>query len=244
MPFDWLTTETTHLLLAGLSLTLWLTVITTVASLVIGIFFGLLKLSESRSLRWIASAFIEIHRNIPALVLIIFWVFAFPNLFPSTLRGQLFFDNPLVDGLESLTGLLIPYYTIAAAFALTLNTSAYLAELFRAGVGSIPQNHIDSARTLGASNWMIIRRILIPQGLRAAFPAISTRLIHNMKNTALAALVSTPEFFHSTQIAISRSFRAVEYLILAAIVYLLLSQVFASILRWTETRLNASTLPG
>jgi len=238
MSLEWLSPETIKLLLEGLYLTIWLTAVTSVLSLVLGVVVGSFRLSKNRILRWSAAAYIEIHRNIPALVLIIFWAFAVPQLFPADLRRVIFFDNPLIFQIETVTGLSVPYYTLAAGIALTLNTSAYLAELYRAGVGTISQNIVDAARTLGASNWILMSRILIPRGLGAAFPAISTRLIHHMKNTTLAALVATPEFFHSTQTAISRSFRAVEYLLLAAAVYLVLSSLYAKLLRWIEDYLN------
>lgn len=234
----WLTDETLSLLLQGITLTLSLTIVTTCLSLGIGVVVGTLKLSSRRLWRWLAAVHIDGHRNIPALVLIIFWAFAVPNLFPPGIRRVLFFDNPLVNWLSGWIGLSLPYYALAAILALTLNTSAYLAELFRAGVGTIAQEHLDAARTLGAAPTLIFSRILLPQGLRASFPAISTRLIHNMKNTALAAFVSVPEFFHGTQTAITRSFRALEFLLLAAVVYLILSILFSSCLRWFERNLD------
>jgi polar amino acid transport system permease protein len=126
---------------------------------------------------------------------------------------------------------------MAAAMGLTLNASAYLAELFRAGVGTIPREHLDAARSLGAPSLIVLRNILIPQGIRASFPAMSTRLIHNMKNTALASFVAAPEFFLGIQTAITRSFRAVEFLLLAAVVYLLLSYGFSLLLTAVERRL-------
>jgi len=238
MSFDWLTTETLQLLLQGLALTLVLTAITSPLALAIGVAIGALRLSKRRGLRCLAAAYVDVLRNIPALVLIILWAFALPNLFPVEMRRVMFFDNWLMEHLQIWSGLSVPYYTLAAALALTLNTSAYLAELFRAGVGTIAQEHIDTARSLGALQRVVFARILVPQGLRAVFPAISTRLIHNMKNTALAAFVSTPEFFHSTQTAISRSFRAVEFLLLAAAVYLSLSLLLTLLLRWIEGRME------
>jgi polar amino acid transport system permease protein len=194
-------------------------------------------LSGSGLWRRAAVVHVEIHRNIPALVLIIFWAFALPNLLPPGMRQTIFFKNIIMDGVSDLTGLSVPYYALAAAFALTLNTSAYLAELFRAGVGTIPREHLDAARSLGASPAVVLRTILIPEGIRASFPAMSTRLIHNMKNTALAAFVSVPELFHGIQTAITRSFRAVEFLLLAAVIYLLLSYGYSLLLTAVERRL-------
>jgi len=226
----------------GIMLTIGLTGVTSLLSILLGVWVGTLKLTQRPVLRQLAAIYIEIHRNIPALVLIIFWAFAFPNIFPPEIRRMLFFNNAIINQISGWTGLSIPYYTLAVGLALTLNTSAYLAELFRAGVGTIQQEHIDASRTLGAPKSVLFRRIIIPQGLRAAFPAISTRLIHNMKNTALAAFVATPEFFHSIQSSITRSFRAVELLMLAAVIYIGLSLTFSSLLRWIENRLNQQSL--
>ena len=184
---DWISNETIILLLEGLKVTLWMTVITSILSLIFGVGFGLMRLSTGRIRRLVAGIYIEINRNVPALVLVIFWAFAFPNLFPLEMRRNIFFDNELTFFLERLTGLSVPYYAMAAGFALTLNTSAYIAELFRAGVRTIPRQYIDAFRTFGATNQVVIKQILVPQGVLAAFPAITTRLIHHMKNTTLAA---------------------------------------------------------
>ncbi|MFZ0548422.1 MAG: amino acid ABC transporter permease [Candidatus Promineifilaceae bacterium] len=235
---SWLTKETVALLWQGIILTLVLTAVTSVAALIIGVGTGVARLSGKGFWRRAAVIHIELHRNIPALVLIIFWAFALPNLFPPALRQTIFFDNFFVNALSDLTGLSVPYYALAAAFGLTLNTSAYLAELFRAGVGTIPREHIDAARSLGASPVVTLRNILIPEGIRASFPAMSTRLIHNMKNTALAAFVSVPEFFHGIETAITRSFRAVEFLLLAAGIYLLLSYGYSLLLTAVEQRMT------
>lgn len=244
MFISWIDPETLRLLGRGLALTVTLTAITSLASLGVGIVFGVMRLADNAFLRRISGLYITVNRNIPALVQIIFWAYAFPNLFPLELRNRLFFNNAYVDWIGDSTGLLVPYYTVAAIFGLTLNTSSYLAEIFRAGVGTIAQEQVDAARTLGASRWVVLFQMLIPQGLRASFPAISTRLIHNMKNTALAALVSTPEFFHNTLTAISRSFRAVEFLLLAAVIYLVLSFSMSALLRWSERLLDDSLRKG
>ena len=238
MNLDWLTKDITALLMQGLSLTLLLTAITSILSLLAGVAIGTLRLSRRRIWRGAAAVYVELFRNIPALVLIIFWAFALPNLFPAEMRQTLFFDNPLMNWLSTSSGLSLPYYALAAGLALTLNTSAYLAELFRAGVGTIAQEHLDAARTLGGSSGLVFRRILLPQGLKASFPAVSTRLIHNMKNTALAAFVSVPEYFHATETAITRTFRALEFFLLAAVIYLLLAFIFSGLLRFIEHRLE------
>lgn len=235
---SWLDGDALELLAHGLLLTVILTAVTSVLSLFIGVGIGTMRLFNKPFYARLAAIYVDIFRNIPALVLIIFFAFALPNIVPIDLRQRLFFENMLVEWGQLLTGLSLPYYFLAAAVALTLNTSAYLAELFRAGVGAIPQDVRDAARTLGASQSIVYRDILLPQGFRAAFPAITNRLIHNMKNTALAAFVAVPEYFHATQAAITRTFEATGFLLLAAVVYLALSAIFAAFLDRIERRLN------
>ena len=235
---NWLTPVILELLARGLAFTLLLTAVTTITSVLAGVLIGTMRLSARPVFRRLAGIYIDLFRNIPALVLIIFFAFALPNLFPQDMRSQLFFDNLFVQWGQNLTGLSLPYYMVAAIMALTLNSSAYLAELFRAGVGTIPREYIDAARSLGASPTAVFWQILLPQGFHAAFPAISTRLIHNMKNTALVAFVAVPDFFHATQTAINRTFQATEFLLLAAVMYLLLSIFFAAFLGQIEQRLD------
>lgn len=235
---SFLTPDILALLVRGIGFTLLLTAVTTILSLLLGIAVGALRLSRQLVLRNLAAIYVDIFRNIPALVLIIFWAFAVPNIFTPETRQVLFFDNLLADWGQLLTGLSLPYYALAATVALTLNTSAYLAELLRAGMSTIPQEVVDAARSLGASQRALFWRILLPQGLRVAFPAVSTRLIHNMKNTALAAFVAVPELFQATQTAIARTFRAVELLLLASVFYWLLAFAFAAFLQRIDRRLN------
>jgi His/Glu/Gln/Arg/opine family amino acid ABC transporter permease subunit len=237
----WLDFPMLALLGKGLWLTLILTLITSLLSMGIGIFMGSLRLWGKGWAVAVSTLFVETFRNIPALVLIIFWAFAFPNAFPAESRKVLFFDNTFIDVVSRITGLSVPWYVLAATLGLTLNTAAYIAELFRAGVGTIAQEHVDAAQSMGASWETIFRVILIPGGLRAAYPAISSRLIHNLKNTALASFVSVPEFFNSISTAITRSFMAIEFLALASVVYLVLSFSMSLGLRWLEQQLYAST---
>ena len=235
---SWLTDDTIRLLWQGVQLTLWLTLITSLLAFGLGVVVGILRLSPKLTVQQLARVYVAIFRNVPALVQIIFWAFAVPNLFSSDWRQMIFFDNWFVNEIGRITTLTIPYYALAAMLALSLNSSAYIAELFRAGVGTIERQQLDTARTLGATQAEVLRRLIIPQGVRAAFPTISTRLIHNMKNTALASFVAVPEFFNITQGIISKTFNAVALLTLAAIVYLVLSVLYSLLLIQIDRYLN------
>jgi len=176
----------------------------------------------------VAGAFVETFRNIPALILIIFFAFAVPNIFSADMRRQLFFDNGVVDAVSEITGLSIPYYAVAAAFALTLNTSAHLGEIFRSGFASVSVSQVAAARSLGASHRSALRDVVVPAGVRVSFPVVTNRLVHNMKNTSLASFVAVPELFGVIQGAITRTFEATELLLLAAAMYLVLSSLMTA----------------
>lgn len=240
---NWFTPEIISLLGRGLGLTIVLTLLTSLLATAMGIVIGSLRLVGQRRATWPATLFVETFRNIPALILIIFWAFAFPNAFPAEIRSDVFFNNPVMNSLTRWTGLAVPWYAIAAGLGLTLNTAAYIAELFRAGVRTMPRQHVEAATTMGASTLTVFRVILVPHGLRVAYPAITSRLIHNLKNTALASLVAVPEFFNGVQTAITRSFLAIEFLVVAAIVYLLLAFAFSSLLRGVERLLQPRPTP-
>ncbi len=235
---DWLDAELVAVLARGALFTVGLTIITTAAASAIGLWWGVVRLTGTATAQRFVGAAISVFRNVPALIQIIFWAFAVPNLFPTELRRTLFFANPVADGLGAITGLPLPYYGVAAALGLTLNTSAYVAELFRAGAATIPAPRLEVARTLGADPRHVTRTILVPDAVRAAFPAIATRLIHNMKNTALASFVAVPELFHEMQATITKTFLASEMLLLTAVLYLALTGSMTLALRYVERHLN------
>lgn len=238
---DWLTAEVMATLAAGLALTIVLTVATGLLSMALAVVVSGLRLSERRRYRWPAVTFIEAFRNVPALIQIIFWAFAFPNLFPIDLRRELFFNNGVTEVAKSVTGLPVPYYLMAAGLGLTLNTAAHLAEILRAGIGTVPAQYLAGARTLGAGPVRSYRSVLFPSAIRASFPAVSNRLVHNMKNTSLASFVAVPELFHEIQASINLTFRATEFLILAAVLYLALSWVMTLVLDQIDGRLHTGT---
>lgn len=234
----WLTSETVELLVNGALVTVLLTAITTVGAMAVATGVAATRFSGGPLARRLATAYVELFRNVPALIQIIFWAFAFPSVFPADIRRTIFFDNMVADAVSSVSRLPLPYYAFAACFGLVLNTSGHLAEILRAGIGSVPSEQFDLARTMGASKRVVFRSVALPEGLRAAWPAVSNRLVHNMKNTALASFVAVPELFHQMEASINRTFRATEYLMLTAGMYLLLSLALSALLGSIDHRLH------
>jgi His/Glu/Gln/Arg/opine family amino acid ABC transporter permease subunit len=229
MPEIWQDPPTQALLWEGLQVTLWLTGLS--AGLATLLSLGLAYLSQQAWGGWWAQRYIDIFRSVPALILLIIFAYGLPNAFPLETRREVFFQSGLMQSLRDLSGLSIPYYALAAGLALALNTSAYLAELLRSGFSTLDPNQLAAARSLGASPWQVFGRLMLPQALMASRPAIISRLVHHQKNTALASFVAVPELFKAGQTAISRSFQAIDLLILLALLYLLLAGLWAGLLR-------------
>lgn len=220
--------------LLGVAVTVVLTALTSVASLILGVAAALGRRSDGGMKRRASAVFVETFRNVPALILLIFFAFAVPNLFPADLRRTIFFDNLVIDGLGTVTLLAIPYYAVAAVIALSANTGAHLAEVIGSGVDAIPRARIEAARSLGAARRSLLRTVVIPDAVRVSFPGITNRLIHNLKNTALVGFVAVPDLFQELQATITRTFQATSTLVLASLLYLALAAVFEFLLGRVE----------
>jgi polar amino acid transport system permease protein len=184
------------ILARGLVGTLELTASSLAAGIVLGLVIGAGRYSRSRMLRWLATAYVELFRNTPVLVQIMWFFFAFPILSPFAVSA----------------------YT-AAALALTLNTSAFAAEIFRAGIQSIAPGQWDAARALGMTYPQQLRRIILPQAVRRMLPAFTNRGLELLKMTSLASTIAFPELLYSAKTIAAAHFNPIEAYTTVALVY-------------------------
>jgi polar amino acid transport system permease protein len=200
--------------------TLLITVLTTVGSAVLAIVIVSLRTTKNTTLRLAASTFIITFRSIPPVPLLLFTVFALPRLSLEYLNCHF----PV--GLE--------FYLLL--ICLSLNTSAYLAEIIRSGLKAVPSEQADAAQVLGLSPWCIRFRILYPQAIRIAMPNISSRLIHNMKNSSMALVlplaVDNMEIVGQAGRIAGQTFTLVEPLLVAGGFHLLLATLLGCIFNY------------
>ena len=168
-------------------------------SLPLGLVVGAARYSRLKLLRWPATAFIETFRNIPVLVSIMWFFFAFPMLVPFEISAY-----------------------AAATLALSLNTSAFFAEIFRAGIQSIAPGQWDGAKALGMSYRRQMQRIILPQAIRRMIPAFTSRWIELFKLTALASTISYQDLMYTTKTIANAYYNPVEMYSLAGLIYLVL----------------------
>jgi polar amino acid transport system permease protein len=187
------------LLLRGVALTLLLWVIAFAFALVAGLFIGLARGSRSRWLNWPATAYIEVFRNTPVLVQLVWFYYAFPVL----------------------TGLQMRPMT-AAALGLCLNTSAYCAEIYRGGVQSIVAGQWEAGKALGMSYWRVLWRIVLPQAVRRMLPAFTNRAVELAKMTSIASVIAVHELMYEARTFSTQSFLPLETFTVVAAIYFVL----------------------
>jgi polar amino acid transport system permease protein len=190
--------ENADVLWVGAIGTLRLFAICMVAGMSFGLVVGLGRQARSRWLYLPATLFVEFFRNTPVLVQILWFYYALPLLLP-------FEIGPLT----------------AAALGISLNSSAFAAEIYRAGIASIERGQAEAARALGMTAAQAMRRIVLPQALRRMIPAFTNRGIEIFKMTTLASAVAYVELLQQGRLLASLNFNPIETYTVIAVVFFL-----------------------
>jgi His/Glu/Gln/Arg/opine family amino acid ABC transporter permease subunit len=197
----------------GLALGLAIAVVALLAGCVIGIALAVCRNSRLRILRWPATAFVELLRNSPLLVLVFFIYFGLPEL------GFTAFDN-----IESFTATLAVY------------AGAYLTEVFRGGLQAIPAAYVEAGKAIGLGRWQRLRYVVLPVLFRIVLPSLSSALISLFKDTALAAAIGVPELTFGARWINVNTFQVLETWATATVLYLVACYAIAIGLRQVERR--------
>ncbi len=212
----WLQVITTSLptLLTGALITLQLALI----SIVFGSLIGIARLSEVRPLRWFARAYIDFLRGTPLLVQIFMIYFGIPAIIKE-LGFEFNFDRFL-----------------AAVIALSLNSSAYIAEIVRAGIGSIGTGQTEAAQSLGLDGTQTMRFVIFPQAIRRMLPPLGNTFISLLKDTSLVAVIGFEELFRRGQLIVASNYRPFELSV--AVIYLVLTLLSSLGFSYLERAMN------
>lgn len=200
----------------------WLTIQLSVLSQAIGIGLGLvaavMKTTRSLTLNAIANFYIWFFRGTPLLVQLIFWFTALPRLVA--------YDWAVLSPFQ------------AALLGLSINEGAYMAEIIRAGIQSVESGQLDAAKSLGMTNLMAMRRVVLPQAVRVAIPPTGNEFIAMLKNSSLASVIALQELLGASRAVYARNFRTQELLVVASIWYLAMTTVFSLAQARLESWLN------
>lgn len=220
-------------ILMGVVTTLFLTF----AAMVLGIMLGLVaavgRMSKNHVVKAIASFYIWFFRGTPVLVQMIFW-FNIAILFPSLSVPIPF----LIDLFPSLDTNLFVTPLVAAILGLGLNSGAYIAEIFRAGIISVPKGQLEAAHSIGLSRSESMRKIVLPQAVPITIPPLGNEVISMLKYSSLASVIAVKELLGVVENIYATNLKTLELLTVASIWYLIITTTFTFLQRRLENRVN------
>jgi polar amino acid transport system permease protein len=205
------------LLAEGLVNTLKVTGVSLSCGLVLGLALALMRLSRHRAASWPAGFVIEVFRTTPPLVQL-FWFF---------------FALPLLVGIE-----MTPF--LAAVVTFSIQSAAFFAEVFRAGILSVERGQWDGARAIGMTYAQAMQRIVLPQAVKRMIPAFMERAIELMKTTTLVATISYADLLFAANEVSQKTFRPLETYTVVALVYFSVIFLASQLARQLELRLARS----
>ena len=203
------------ILIPGLTVTIPLTVISFSLALIIATAVALLQFADIRGLKQVARFYIWVIRGTPLLVQLFVVFFGLPSL-----------------------GIVIDPFP-AAVLVFSINEGAYCAETIRAALESVPRGQMEAGECVGMSYLQIIRRIILPQALRTAFPTLCNSLIAMVKDTSLAANITVTEMLMVTERIVARTYEPLLLYLEVGLIYLIFCTVLTKLQKMGERMLNA-----
>ncbi len=198
---------------AGLGLSLGMAAAALVGGSILGLFVAYARLARSPLIRLPAAAYVEFMRNTPLLLLVVFMYFGLPEI------G--------IYALEKIESFIL---------TLGLYAAAYMSEVFRAGLASMPRQYAEAAKAIGMRPWQRQRYVVLPVMLRMVLPAAANNLISLFKDTSLATAIAVPELTFVARQVNANTFRVMEAWLTASALYLGTCLLISAALRLVERR--------
>lgn len=210
----------------GIGVTVGVTLTAFVLTLVMGLLAALGRLSQVGVVRSLTTIYVEIARGIPLLVQLLFWYFAFPSLIQSFGRLIQFqpFERYLADPFAM------------AILGLTFCYAAYMSEIYRAGIQSIPKGQTEAARSLGMTHGQAMRHIILPQAVRVILPPVGNEFISLLKDSSLVSVVAVADMTRRGREFMAANFIPVETWMMIALLYLVMTLVSGRVVAWIERK--------
>ena len=225
-------------ILSGAIITVILAIISQITGSFIGLLLYLLRRSQFRVVRGIAELYIWFFRGTPLLVQLLLLISLFPYLhLVRVIRAHDFF--PALGFQYVALEVFLP-----AFIAFSLNEGAYMSEIVRAGIDSIDTGQMEAAKSLGMTFGQAMRRIILPQAVRVILPPLGNEFNSMLKNTSIAGTFALTELYLAASNLGSSFFKPLEFGIVAAFWYLVMTTLWGFVQSWLERRFNASNLDG
>ncbi len=210
----------------GIGVTVYTTLISFFLVLIFGLITGLGRISKNFLINGVATIYVELVRGIPLLVQLMFWYFAFPSV---------------IQGLGDLLSwqAMASYRAnpiMMAILGLTFCYSAYMSEVYRAGIQSISKGQMEAARSLGMNYIQSMRYVILPQALRVILPPVGNEFITLLKDSSLVSVVAVADITRRGREFMAANFIPVQTWVMVALLYLVLTLFSARIVNWIERK--------
>lgn len=244
----------------GLLNTVRVAAVAIVLTTVLGMLLGLGRFSGSLLVRGLCQAYVEFFRNTPVLLQLMTWYLLMAQGLPAASEAwqagpfflskaglslplplwpagaPLAFDLPHKGAFAIEGGAALTPEFMAVLLGLTTYTAAFVAEIVRAGIGSVPRGQVDAAAALGMSAGQQMRFVQLPQALRVIVPPLTNQFLNVIKNSSLAVAIGYPDLVSVANTTLNQTGRAVECIALVMAIYLALSLLTSALMRRTDAR--------
>jgi polar amino acid transport system permease protein len=230
----------------GVTTTVYVTAVAYTLATLLGLVLGLMRVSQNRGTREVATFYIEIVRAVPMLVILYYIAFVgAPGLAEgiNAIGGAMAGLGPLAGIGQHLSTFSVRNldFTTRAILALTVGYSAFIAEIFRAGIQSIGRGQMEAARSLGMSYPQAMRTVILPQAVRTVLPPLGNDLVAMLKDSSLVSVLGVQDITQLGKVYSASTFRFFETYNVVAFLYLVMTIGLALLLRWVEARLRITT---
>ena len=211
------------LILEGAKVTILISLVALVFGFILGLIICLMKMSKFKILKWPASAYVQILRGTPLFVQIFIIYFGLPQ-FGISFPDIGFISSDFISG----------------AFALSINSSAYVAEIFRSGIQSVDKGQMEASRSLGLGYVDTMKYVIVPQAIKNVLPALGNEFITLVKESSIISVIGVQELMFRAGIVRTSIMKAFEPHIAAAIMYLIITTVLSWLVGLLEKKLAQS----
>ncbi|MBN1486791.1 MAG: amino acid ABC transporter permease [Anaerolineae bacterium] len=220
----------------GIGTTVYVSVIAYMLALILGLMVGLMRVSRSRLVQELASFYVEIVRGVPMLVILYYIAFVGA---PAIVSLYNFVANPLIKA-ELIQALNVRQldFTVRAIMALTIGYSAFISEIFRAGIESVNVGQMQAAQALGMTYWQGMRYIVLPQAIRNVLPPLGNDFIAMLKDSALVSALGVQDITQLGKVYSASTFKFFETYNVVAFLYLIMTVGLSLGVRSLEKRLG------
>jgi polar amino acid transport system permease protein len=215
-----------HFILPGIKITVGVTFASYLLMLIVGMIGALGRLSKNFIFHGLSSLYVEIVRGIPLLVQLIIWYYVVPSVIQKI-------------GNATNIGFLMDYRAnplVMAVVGLTFCYGAYMSEIFRAGIQSIPKGQMEAARSLGMSYFQAMRHIILPQAIRVVLPPVGNEFVSLLKDSSLVSVVAVADTTRRGQEYMATHFNPIPVWLFVALMYLILTLFSSRLVSWLEKR--------